>query len=140
MGNDNGSSAFHGAVQSLLHNLLALLVQRRRRLVQNQDLRVLNQGASDGYSLLLASRELRAFESANLLESRMQLLLLCVDFVVVNQLVKKGLVLIFNHSSAFQTNVVLEVIIRFRSKSTDFLLLLQVCLDGLSSKLALIHL
>lgn len=140
MGNDNRSSALHGAVQSLLHNLLALLVQRRRRLVQNQDLRVLNQGASDGHSLLLASRELRAFESANLLESRMQLLLLCVDFVAVNELVEKGLVLVFNNCSAFQANVVLEVIVGFRSKRTDFLFLLQVCLDGLSSKLALIHL
>ena len=70
----------------------------------------------------------------------MQLLLLCINFVDVNELVKKGLVLVFNNCSAFQANVVLEVIVGFRSKRTDFLLLLQVCLDCFGSKLALIHL
>ena len=57
MCNDDGSTALHGAVKSLLHDLLTLLVQGRRSLVQNQNLGVLDEGTGDSDSLLLTTRE-----------------------------------------------------------------------------------
>ena len=42
------------------HRLLAHRVEVRRRLVQDQDRRVLQEGARDGHALALAARELRA--------------------------------------------------------------------------------
>jgi len=46
-----------------LHNFLALLVQGRSCLVENQYARIFDEGTSDSNSLLLASREFPSFES-----------------------------------------------------------------------------
>ena len=66
-------SAFHGAVEGLLHDLLALLVEGAGGLVEDQDLRVLDQGAGYGDALLLAAGELGALEAAFLVEAFVEL-------------------------------------------------------------------
>ncbi|KAL3661086.1 hypothetical protein V7S43_013695 [Phytophthora oleae] len=48
----------HHLVQSFLHHLLALRVQGTRGFVQQQDVRVLQDGTSDGDTLLLTTRQL----------------------------------------------------------------------------------
>jgi hypothetical protein len=58
MRDDDRGAPFHRSIESLLHDLLALLVESGGRLVENQDLRVLDEGASDRHSLLLTAREL----------------------------------------------------------------------------------
>mmetsp|Transcript_73984 Transcript_73984/g.173688 ORF Transcript_73984/g.173688 Transcript_73984/m.173688 type:complete len:360 (-) Transcript_73984:725-1804(-) len=64
MGHDNAGAPDHQAVEGLLHELLALGVQRARRLVEEQDLGVLEQGAGDGDTLLLPSAKHDAALSA----------------------------------------------------------------------------
>ena len=51
--NDQHRSVFHGPVQGLLHNCLAVGIQRRRRLVQQQHGGPPHQRPRDGYPLLL---------------------------------------------------------------------------------------
>ena len=58
--NHDGGPPHHDAVQRVLHNLLRLRVQRARRLVQQQNGGVLDDGAGDGDALLLPARELQA--------------------------------------------------------------------------------
>ena len=60
MGNDNGGAALPCSVQSILNNLLALRVQGRGGLVQEEDLGVPHQSPGDGDALLLSPAELRA--------------------------------------------------------------------------------
>ena len=62
-------SSFHGAVKSLLDNLLTALIQSRSGLVQDQDTRVLNESPSDCNPLLLASRELATLQTAIFVEA-----------------------------------------------------------------------
>jgi len=73
MGNYNRGTAFHSTVERLLHNLLTLLVEGACGLVENQDLGVFDQSTSNGNSLLLAARELRALKAAVLLKAFTQL-------------------------------------------------------------------
>lgn len=70
MGNDDRGSALHGTVECLLNDLLTLLIQSRRSFVEDQNLWVLDESSCDGDPLLLAARELRAFQAADLLEAR----------------------------------------------------------------------
>lgn len=74
MCNDNGSAPFHGTIEGLLYDLLALLVESRRCLIEDQDAWIFNECTSDRNSLLLSTGQLRALEPAYLLEARMQLL------------------------------------------------------------------
>lgn len=46
--------------QRLLHDMLALVIQRRGRLIQNQDRRVFQENPGDGDALFLPARELDA--------------------------------------------------------------------------------
>ena len=70
----------------------------------------------------------------------MQNLLLQSDFFHVNELLKQGLILLFDSLSTFQSDVVLEIVIGFRSQSADLLLLLKIGADRLTIELALVHL
>ena len=72
MGDHDRSSTLHRSIQSLLDHLLAVLIQSRRCLVQDQDPRVLDQSASNGDSLLLAAREFASLEATILGEALMQ--------------------------------------------------------------------
>jgi hypothetical protein len=56
MCNNNGSTAFHGSVESLLHDLLTFLVQGTGGLVKNEDLRIFYQGSCNGDALFLPAR------------------------------------------------------------------------------------
>mmetsp|Transcript_16853 Transcript_16853/g.46057 ORF Transcript_16853/g.46057 Transcript_16853/m.46057 type:complete len:356 (+) Transcript_16853:255-1322(+) len=60
MRHDDHGAAAHERVERSLHELLALRVQRRRRLVEQQDPRVRHDGARDGDALLLPAAQLRA--------------------------------------------------------------------------------
>ena len=73
MSDHNRRAPFHGAVEGLLHDLLALLVEGAGGFIQDEDLRVLDQRASNGDSLLLTARELGALESAFLVEAFVEL-------------------------------------------------------------------
>jgi len=55
MSDDDRGPAFHGSIESLLHDLLAGQVKSRSRLVKDQNAWVLDQSTSDGDSLLLAT-------------------------------------------------------------------------------------
>jgi len=55
---DDRGSAGTGLVQGPLDGGLAVRVQRRRRLVQQEDVRISDEGAGDCDALLLATREL----------------------------------------------------------------------------------
>jgi len=55
MCNDDGRTTVHSLVQCCLHYFLALLVQCARGLVQDQNLRVLNERTRDRDSLFLPS-------------------------------------------------------------------------------------
>ena len=60
VGDDQGGSAVCQAQQRLLHRPFALVVERAGCFVEDQDLRVLEEGAGDGDALALAARELDA--------------------------------------------------------------------------------
>ena len=66
------SAALHCPVQSLLHDLLAVLIKSGGGLVEDEDLGVLDEGAGDGDALLLAARELAALQAAVLVEALVQ--------------------------------------------------------------------
>lgn len=114
MGDHYRCAALHRSLERLLHDLLALLIQGRRRLVQYQNLRVLDKRSGDRDALLLASRQLRAFEAANLFEAWVQLAFLLLNLGLVNHFVKETLVLLFDTCSTVLPDVVLEVVIRVR--------------------------
>src|SRR5215208_6977159 len=57
VGNDQGRLPGHEAIQGFLHLRLALDVESRHRLVQDQDGGVADDGPGDGYSLALPSGE-----------------------------------------------------------------------------------
>jgi len=56
-----------------LNDLLALLVQGRGCLIEDQNRRILDEGTSNGDSLFLTSRELLALDSAFLIEALVEL-------------------------------------------------------------------
>jgi hypothetical protein len=58
--NDDGGAAAHHLLERLLHDRLAARVERRRRLVEQNDFRIAHKGARDRHALLLAARQLRA--------------------------------------------------------------------------------
>ena len=55
MGNDKASSTSYNSFHSLLNLALCYRIDIRRRLVQNQDLRVRQQSSSNGNQLFLPS-------------------------------------------------------------------------------------
>jgi len=55
MGDDEGGAALAQGVERLLDLAFRLGVKRRGRFVQNQDRRILQQGAGDGDALALAA-------------------------------------------------------------------------------------
>ena len=56
--NNNHGAPFHEVVESLLYNLLALRIEGRCRLVEQEDARVGHDGARNGDSLLLPAAQL----------------------------------------------------------------------------------
>ena len=60
MGDGDGRPALRGPLEGVLDQPLGLGVQRRGRLVQDQDRGVLQEDARDGQPLLLPARELHA--------------------------------------------------------------------------------
>ena len=58
MGDGDGGAAGHQAVQGVLHDAFGFGVQRGGGLVQDQDRRVLEDGAGDGQALALSAGEL----------------------------------------------------------------------------------
>lgn len=60
MGDDQRGSPVRQAQQRLLHRPFALIVERAGRLVEDQNLRILEEGAGDGDALALAARKLDA--------------------------------------------------------------------------------
>jgi len=65
-----------------LNDLLALLVQSRGCLIEDQNRRVLDEGTSNGDSLFLTSRELLALDSAFLIEALVELKLPVFTFLL----------------------------------------------------------
>jgi hypothetical protein len=57
VGDDQRRAVLHDVVQRVLDMALRLGVERRGRLVENQDRRVLQDGAGDGQALALTARE-----------------------------------------------------------------------------------
>ena len=55
VGDDDRGATARQELERLLHRLLALVIQGARRLVQDQDLGVLEKHARNGYALLLAA-------------------------------------------------------------------------------------
>lgn len=64
MSNNNRSAAFHRAVKSLLHNLLTMFVKGGGCFIQDDQLRISDQGAGDGDTLFLPTRKLASFKTA----------------------------------------------------------------------------
>ena len=60
MGDHDGGAPAHQRLERSLHRALALGVERRGRLVEQQDGRVLEDGARDGQALALPAGELGA--------------------------------------------------------------------------------
>ena len=60
MRNHDGRTPTGERRERLLHRVLGLVVQGRGRLIQDEDLRVLEKNTRDGYTLLLSARESRA--------------------------------------------------------------------------------
>src|SRR5271166_4674927 len=57
VGDDNGRAALAQSVKRLLDRLLGFGIERRGRLVEQNDRRVLEEGAGDGDALALSARE-----------------------------------------------------------------------------------
>ena len=96
----------------MLDNLLTLLIQGGGRLVKDQDLRVLDEGSCDSHALLLTARQLATFQTAHLLESRVQATFSILHFPLVDQTVKLRLVAVFDSCARFESNLELEVLVR----------------------------
>jgi len=71
--NDDWCAAFHRPIESLLHNLLALLVKSWGSFVKYENLGVFDKGSSNCDPLLLSTGEFLALEAAVLLEAFVQL-------------------------------------------------------------------
>ena len=78
MGDGYGGARLHQTFQGILHQSLALGVECRGGLVENQDGRVLQDGTGDAYSLALTARE----SSAAIADVRIKALLRLHDEVV----------------------------------------------------------
>ena len=89
MSDHDRGAAFHGSIQSLLHDLLTVLIKGRGGLVEDEDLGVLDEGAGDGDALLLAARELAALQAAVLVEALVQDELSIGAALLVNSLLLK---------------------------------------------------
>ena len=63
MGDDDGGAVFAQALYRFLHFCLAVVVERRGGLVQNQDWRVFVEGAGDGDALLLPAGKAAALRA-----------------------------------------------------------------------------
>ena len=61
MRNRNRRPAFRSTIKGLLHDLLRVRVERRRRLVEQQHPWIPQQRTSDSDTLFLTTRQLRAF-------------------------------------------------------------------------------
>ena len=55
VGNSDGGTALHEALQSLLHESLRLGIKGRGSLIENKDGRILQNGTGYGYSLALTA-------------------------------------------------------------------------------------
>ena len=55
MGDDDGRTAFHEAVQGGLDDFFAFRIEGRRRFIEDEDARVLEDGPGDGDTLALAA-------------------------------------------------------------------------------------
>ena len=77
------SSTFHCPIESLLHYLLTLLVESRRRLVENQNLGVFNDGSSNSNPLFLPTGKFGALQTTILIEpfTELDLALAVSEFV-----------------------------------------------------------
>ena len=60
MGDDHRSTIMHQPVQSILHQPLALGIERRRGLIKQQQWRVTDESAGDGNTLALSSGQARS--------------------------------------------------------------------------------
>ena len=60
MGDDHGGASLHQPLQGVLNLALVFRVERGGRLVEQEDRRVLQEGAGDGDPLALAAGEPRA--------------------------------------------------------------------------------
>ena len=60
MGNRNHRASLHQPIECLTHGFLGFRVERRRRLVEQQNRGVLEEGARDGDALPLSRRKLGA--------------------------------------------------------------------------------
>ena len=98
--NHDARAALHRPVQRLLHDLLALLVQSAGGLVEDHDLRRLDQSSSDGDTLFLTARQFAAFQPAELHEARIELILDRLQHGGVHTASKSSLILAFNRVSA----------------------------------------
>jgi len=68
----NRGATLHGSVKSLLNNFLAWFVQSASSFIKDHNLRILDQSACNSNSLLLATRELTAFHSTDLVVTLVQ--------------------------------------------------------------------
>ena len=134
VGNDHTRAAFHCAVQRLLHDFLTLLVQSTCGFVQYHNLRVLDQGSGNGDSLLLASRKLAAFETAQLFKAGVERVLKSPVERHVDEAVKASCVVALNPGSVLlQKAAEVRQVLRRRHCCAESLHRLQV-------ELALVHL
>ena len=60
MRDGKGRPAHHELVESRLHDLLALRIERRRRLIEDQNARILQDGACDRDALTLSTRKIQS--------------------------------------------------------------------------------
>lgn len=110
MCDDDRCATLHGTVQGLLHNLLTLFIESRSCLVQDEDLRVFDESASDSHSLLLSTGKLRAFETANLFEARVERLLLLSDLLHIDEVFQLDAIFFLHALTTVTADIVLEVL------------------------------
>ena len=134
VGNDHTRAAFHGAVQRLLHDFLTLLVQSAGGFVQYHNLRVLDQGSRNRHSLLLASRKLAAFQTAQLFKPGVERVLKSPVERHVDEAVKASCVMALNSGAVvFQKAAEMRQLLGRRHCCAESLHCLQV-------ELTLVHL
>jgi len=68
----NRGATLHCSVKSLLNNFLAWFIQSASSFIEDHNLRILDQSACNSNSLLLATRELTAFHSTDLVVTLVQ--------------------------------------------------------------------
>ena len=111
MGDHNGSTAFHRAVQCLLNDFLTLFIQCWCGFIEDQNLGVLDKSSCNGDSLFLSSWKLRSLQSTDLLETWMELFLGLINFLNVDHVIKQFLVLSFDPRATFKADEVLEAVV-----------------------------